>query len=222
MNAKIDVKPPKVVVFDWDNTLVDSWAIIHEAMNVTLRAMGHESWDMATLKAHLALSLRDSFPSMFKDRWTEAREVYYQAFKSIHLERLTPLPGAEQLLNELRSLGIRLAVLSNKTGNFLRDEVAHLGWTFDQLTGATDAPADKPDPRAMAHTLAPLNQDPSSEVWLVGDAEVDLHCAIATGCVPVLMRSEPARPEEFIRYAPQLRFYDCDEMRHYVRRLYEF
>jgi phosphoglycolate phosphatase len=26
---------PRAILFDWDNTLVDSWAVIHEALVVT-------------------------------------------------------------------------------------------------------------------------------------------------------------------------------------------
>jgi phosphoglycolate phosphatase len=31
---------PKAVIFDWDNTLVDSWPVIHHALNETLEAYG--------------------------------------------------------------------------------------------------------------------------------------------------------------------------------------
>ena len=26
---------PRAILFDWDNTLVDSWVTIHEALNIT-------------------------------------------------------------------------------------------------------------------------------------------------------------------------------------------
>ena len=38
---------PKAVLFDWDNTLVDSWAVIHAALNETLTAMDHPNWTRA-------------------------------------------------------------------------------------------------------------------------------------------------------------------------------
>ena len=28
-----DLGRPRAILFDWDNTLVDSWATIHEALN---------------------------------------------------------------------------------------------------------------------------------------------------------------------------------------------
>ena len=29
---------PRAAIFDWDNTLVDTWPVIHESMNATLYA----------------------------------------------------------------------------------------------------------------------------------------------------------------------------------------
>ena len=45
------------------------------------------------------------------------------------------------------------------------------------------------------------------DVWLVGDTEVDMQCAQNSGCVAVLL-ANPATPDEFDRFAPQLSFTD--------------
>ena len=74
------LQAPRAVIFDWDNTLVDSWGCILAAMNTTLKAMGHVEWTMEEAKNRVARSLRDSFPELFGDRWTEARDVFYAAF----------------------------------------------------------------------------------------------------------------------------------------------
>jgi len=44
---------PRALLFDWDNTLVDSWLVIHDALVVTFTAMGHEPWTLAETKDHL-------------------------------------------------------------------------------------------------------------------------------------------------------------------------
>src|SRR4029079_2421978 len=41
---RVALRPPRAVLFDWDNTLVDNWATITEAFNATLTAMGHRPW----------------------------------------------------------------------------------------------------------------------------------------------------------------------------------
>ncbi|MBL8709705.1 MAG: HAD family hydrolase, partial [Rhodospirillaceae bacterium] len=35
---------PTTLLFDWDNTLVDSWSVLHATMNETLAAMGQPIW----------------------------------------------------------------------------------------------------------------------------------------------------------------------------------
>src|SRR5581483_4133747 len=138
---------PRAVLFDWDNTLVDNWPTIHDALNATFAAMGHPAWSLAETRERVRASLRDSFPNMFGDRWEAARDIFYARFEACHIETLAPLPGAEPLLGELHARGVYLGVVSNKTGAYLRKEAAALGWErhLTRLVGAQDAVRDKPD-----------------------------------------------------------------------------
>ena len=66
---------PRAVLFDWDNTLIDSWPAIHSATNAVMAAMGHPLWTFEETKIRVRKSLRDTFPVMFGERWLEARAV---------------------------------------------------------------------------------------------------------------------------------------------------
>jgi phosphoglycolate phosphatase len=180
---------PKAILFDWDNTLVDSWPTIHQALNVVMAAMRKPPWSLQQTKEQVRLSLRDSFPRHFGERWVEARQIYLDAFRAIHLERLSPLPGRRELLERLAGRRVFLGVVSNKTGSVLRREVAELGWTrfFGSIVGAGDAFADKPDPAPVALALQPSRVGGGEQVWLVGDTGVDIECASNSGCVPILL-----------------------------------
>src|SRR5579863_8403449 len=138
---------PRAILFDWDNTLVDSWSIIHAALVTTFQAMGREPWSLKETKEKVRRSLRDSFPVVFGENWKAARKLYLDAFTAIHLDRLTVLSGAEELLAHLEREGVYLGVVSNKTGAVLRREADHVGWTplFKRVIGAGDAAADKPE-----------------------------------------------------------------------------
>src|ERR1051325_8954562 len=114
------MRRPRAILFDWDNTLVDTWATIHDALNFLMRAMERPEWSLADTKEKVRLSLREAFPMHFGERWEEARDIYLERFRSIHLERLTPLPGREAMLRGLVAQGIFLGVVSNKTGELLR------------------------------------------------------------------------------------------------------
>ncbi|WP_338056160.1 HAD family hydrolase [Telmatospirillum siberiense] len=202
---------PRGIIFDWDNTLVDSWGCIGEALNRTLSAMGHAEWGMEQIKSRVALSLRDSFPALFGDRWTEARDIFYAAFEAIHLDYLKPLPGAAEMLRSLGASGVRLSVVSNKNGGYLRQEAARLGWQplFDRLVGAHDAPRDKPAAPPVLLAMESMGCESGDPVWFVGDAAVDMECAANTGCVPVLLRCEPPRPGEFDGFPFRHRLENC-------------
>ena len=184
-----DLTPPKAVLFDWDNTLVDTWPCIGKATNITLETMGHPTWSEAEIRERVAGSLRDTFPKIYGDRWEEAREVYYRAFEAVHLETLAPLPGAEDLLRTAREAGLVMGVVSNKTGKYLRQEVGYLGWDhyFARKVGAQDAPRDKPAPDPIFMALADTGVSAGPAVWFVGDAGVDIECGRAADCTTILL-----------------------------------
>lgn len=213
IEALAELRSPRAILFDWDNTLVDTWATIHEALNFLMRAMDRPEWSLAETREKVRLSLREAFPLHFGERWEEARDIYLERFRAIHLERLTPLPGRESMLRGLAGQGIYLGVVSNKTGELLRREVARLGWTdlFGSLIGAGDAPLDKPACEPVHLALVPSGVPAGDEVWFVGDTAVDMECAGNSGCVGVFLgNSEPAEEfaREFARFAPRLCFAD--------------
>jgi phosphoglycolate phosphatase len=212
-------KLPRAILFDWDNTLVESWGVIHEAMNLTLDAMGFGRWSREETETRVRASLRDSFPTMFGERWRDAEQVFYSSFSAIHLKHLRALPGADELLAHLAQVErIYLGVVSNKRGEYLRREADHLGWTrhFRTLAGAGDAARDKP---AVEHVQLALGELAcGSDIWMVGDADIDLKCAWNAGCTPVLMRAAAPGEGEFPGHEPALYFPDCAGLLAYLRQ----
>lgn len=184
---------PRALLFDWDNTLVDTWPCIGRATNITLEAMGHAPWSEAEIRDRVAGSLRDAFPKIYGDRWEEARDIYYKAFGDVHLDMLKPLDGAETLLTTLLDAGLYLGVVSNKTGRYLRAESAHLGWDrfFGRIVGAQDASRDKPDPAPALLALSTGNIPAGPDVWFIGDATIDVACGRAAGCTTIMVGPEP-------------------------------
>lgn len=203
------VPRPRAILFDWDNTLVDSWATIHHALTIVRTAMDLPPWSLEETRSRVRLSLRESFPQYFGARWEEARRIYLDAFAAIHLERLAPLPGSGALLRALSATGIFLGVVSNKTGALLRREAERLGWApyFGSIVGAGDAAADKPAAAPALLALAAGGIAAGERVWLVGDTEVDMLCARNAGCLPVLL-GDAAPAEAFALAPPRLAFSD--------------
>ena len=214
------ISRPQAILFDWDNTLVDSWKTIHEALNFLMAAMDKPLWTIEETRERVRLSLRESFPRIFGERWHEARDIYLDRFRAIHLERLTALPGRAELLENLSNRGIFLGVVSNKTGSLLRRETDHIGWSalFGSVVGAGDAPLDKPDAAPVRLALEPSGIDPGERVWLVGDTGIDIECAHNSGCVPVVLGGEVSDQERG-GCLPSFVFSDCPTLFRFVQGL---
>lgn len=179
---------PRAVIFDWDNTLVDTWPVIHEALNATLRDYGMPLWTLEDTKQRVRKSMRDSFPALFGEAWREAGEIYRGYYRANHLHQLTALPQAADVLKRVHERGLYNVVVSNKLGPSLREEVAHMGWQpyFNSIVGSDDAARDKPhvDPVHLAFEKSGIV--PGPHVWFIGDSEIDLECAEAAGCTGIL------------------------------------
>lgn len=196
-------KLPKAVLFDWDNTLADSWPGIHDALVQTFEHMGHEPWTLKQTKERVHRSMRDSFPEIFGERWEEAGKKYLEVYAALHLERLQMLQGAEEVLKHLQQQSIYMAVVSNKTGERLREEVSHIGWNpyFEKIVGSRDTDEDKPSTKPFFYALEGSGITPE-EVWFVGDSISDLECAKNAQCISVFFGADDPTEERFAHAKP--------------------
>jgi phosphoglycolate phosphatase len=179
--------PPRVLLYDWDNTLVDGWAGITGALNAVFTAFAMPEWSVADTRARVRVSLRDSFPAMFGDEWERARDIFYAALEEQHLQHVRPMLGAADAL--AAGAAWPQGVVSNKAGRYLRAEVVHLGWSghFGAVVGAGDAAADKPDPAPILLALDRLGHRADHSVWYLGDTALDMATARAAGVTAVLI-----------------------------------
>jgi phosphoglycolate phosphatase len=178
---------PAILLWDWDNTLVDGWASITAAMNAAFAAFALPPWTVEETRRRARVSVKDAFPPLFGADWRRAREVFYAAFTGNHLDHVVPMPGAVDAVQAGRSWP--QGIVSNKRGSFLRREVAHLGWTphFAAVVGAGDAAADKPSPEPILLALQQMNVPPARHIWYLGDTATDIQAARAAGVTAVLV-----------------------------------
>jgi phosphoglycolate phosphatase len=178
---------PSVLLYDWDNTLVDAWAGITAALNAAFAAFDHTLWTVEDTRNRVRVSLRESFPVMFGDKWEHARDIFYRTLSDQHLDHVGPMDGVPDLLEA--GVAWPQGVVSNKAGAFLRREVTHLGWNrfFGSVVGAGDATIDKPDPAPIHLALAQLGRTAGPTVWYMGDTALDMQAARAAGVTAVLI-----------------------------------
>ncbi len=208
---------PEAVIFDWDDTLAENWLSIHGALNAALTAMDHAPWSMERARANIRLSMRESFPEMFGDRWKDAADIFYQHIRANHLETLKALNYAPDLLEYLSGLNISLGIVSNKAGDLLRAECTHLGWSdyFVNIIGAGDADKDKPAPDPIYLCLENTGIKPSLNTWYVGDAPTDLQCAKNAGVTAVLIKDSAITPD-YAEFPPRHHFKNLNKMAEFL------
>jgi phosphoglycolate phosphatase len=181
---------PRALIFDWDNTLVDSWEAIAQSINYVRGEFGHPEWTLAEIKTNCTRAARDSFPEWFGADWQKAYDLYYQRFDQVRKSaKIRPLPGSVELLRWLKTQKIPAFVVSNKHGNYLRLEAATLKWQdfFAAIVGAQDAIRDKPARDPVDHALGQTSLTAHADIWFAGDSEVDVQCARNAGCTPVFI-----------------------------------
>ncbi len=178
---------PAVLLYDWDNTLVDGWDGITAALNAVFDAFAMPRWTVTDTRERVRVSLRESFPVMFGNDWERARDIFYTTLEGRHLYHVVPMAGAAEAL--AAGVDWPQGVVSNKAGRFLRSEVAHLGWAghFSAVVGAGDAVADKPDPAPILLALDRLGRAADRSVWYLGDTALDMRAARAAGVTAVLV-----------------------------------
>jgi phosphoglycolate phosphatase len=196
--ARHPTRLPKAILFDWDNTLVDTWSVCFDSFNIALQAIGRSPITPQEFWNQPHLSARDSHHH-FGDQVEKWESTFYEAINKRHLEELVAFEGAESLLKNLKERDLYVGIVSNKTGTLLRKEVAHLGWQdhFHAVIGSRDAEQDKPSHLPVLAALKPSMLCPTShDVWFIGDSIVDVQCARASGCIPLVVGDGNASLEE--------------------------
>lgn len=136
----------KVILWDWDNTLVDTFDAIWHAQNDMRVRFGLGSWTKEEAKKAMNLSGRNLIKNLVgEEKAKEARAFYLQQYaqNACHLKLKT---GAVDLLDYAKANGFVNILASNKAKDILSNEVKQMGILdkFDRMIGAEEAPEDKP------------------------------------------------------------------------------
>lgn len=135
-----------VILWDWDNTLVDTFEAIWKAQNDMRIHYGLEPWSKKEAKNAMNTSGRNLIKNLVgEDKATEARAFYLDRY-AVHAQSIQLKDGALDLLNFAKQNGFCCVLASNKAGTILKSEVSRQMPldTFDLIIGAEEAPEDKP------------------------------------------------------------------------------
>jgi phosphoglycolate phosphatase len=213
---------PSAILFDWDNTLVDTFPMIFEAHNEVRRALGHTLWTEDDARRNIRLAMKDIFPKWYGDRARDAEKIYLDHVRANHLSMMTIIDGTADLMDHIKGRNIPMGVVSNKRGEFLRKEVTQAGWDhyFKVIVGADEINGPgKPAPDGILQALGALGIKPAG-TWYVGDTEIDIQAAHGAGAVSVFVENLTMTPlAEIEALSPAMTFKNPRECLAYLKGL---
>lgn len=209
---------PKAVLFDWDNTLVDTWDLIHESINYIFSKHGMHTWTIEETKIRIHRSLKDTLPKYFPETWEDVAEDY-RSYYADHADRTKLLPKAKDTLDILSESDIPICVVTNKKNWLMRKELdlLKLGNYFKSIVGSGDVELDKPAVFGVEKVLGDISKKPSEEIWFVGDSVTDMETAYNSGCVPVFFGEDDYNDDRFQHCRPKVYFRTHHEMSQYLK-----
>lgn len=215
------MQKPDAVIFDWDDTIVDTWQVVRSAINATLEHFGHKPWSEDEARKRIGPPARVLFSALFgEDKWREADKIYIEAYKANISAHIRVHDGARETLDYLKAAGIPMAVVSTKRGPLLREEAAklRLDGYFSQLVGAGDAPADKPDAQAVHFSLQMSGVKTSKNVIFIGDSVTDMTTAENAGCTSVLIETKPPAEDALAKHPPMHRVKNHAQFTDFIKK----
>lgn len=208
----MSVSLPKAVFFDWDGTLVDSFAFLHKTHNHVRGILGKPVFSIEEFGTYFGQPREKLYKELYGEENIEIAKGHFESYVIANHHEIQAIEGAEEVLQELSRLGVPMGVVTNKKGDLVRKEIINHGWQdyFISVVGAGEAEHDKPSsaPLFLALEQSGLGVAPE-DIWFVGDTESDLACAFGAGA-PCVYIECPIKNEALIeKYKPLLIFNDC-------------
>lgn len=168
----------KLIVFDWDGTLMDSAAHIVSCLQSAISELDLETKTNDELKNIIGLGLREAFfalyPQADDNELTSLTARYREHFFDKEADTSKLFSGARELIQELQDKEYYLAIATGKGRNGLDKVLKETGMgEYFPITRCADESHSKPNPQMLLDIIDYYGID-ASEAIMVGDTEYDL------------------------------------------------
>ena len=181
--------PFDIVGFDLDGTLLDTSGDLAAATNHALVSGGREALPVERIVPMVGGGARHLLAQALGGDGAEADRLlpllldHYAANIAVHTR---PFPHAIEAVDELRAIGVKVAVVTNKRASFTHQLLLHFGllYRFACVIGGDTLGTGRQKP-APDMVLAMIEQGGGGRAAFVGDSIYDVQAARAAG-VPVV------------------------------------
>ncbi len=168
----------KLIIFDWDGTLMDSQARIVNCLQIVAQEFTLEPLSEHTLKQVIGLGLNEAiselYPQLPKDQVNQFAERYRYFYITANDTPSGLFPDVRLMLDQLIEKGFMLAIATGKARRGLEPVLKDTGLkTVFHGSRCADETRSKPHPQMLEELLDEfaLNAD---EAIMVGDTEFDM------------------------------------------------
>ena len=165
----------KLVIFDLDGTLIDAYAAIAVGINQTLQSLGYPQQKSEVIKRSVGWGVEKLIHPFVKERdYSKAIEIYLKSQETLLPKMAKLLPGAKEVLKELKGRDCLLAVASNRP-SFFSDSLLKklkIAQYFSLVLCADQINSYKPNPKILLSIMKKLNIPPEETLY-VGDMALD-------------------------------------------------
>jgi HAD superfamily hydrolase (TIGR01549 family) len=180
----------RAVVFDLDGTLVDTMACILATYVNTIRLLGGPDITAEDVLSKFHIGPARVVLGHFLSRpiLDDDMECFFAAYEQA-ISGLEPFPGVVNLLEALRHADYRLGLFTSATRRAALFVLATAGLDrlFDEVIGGDEVAHPKPAPDGLELICRRLGVRPDETAY-VGDAVVDVECAISAGALAIHAR----------------------------------
>jgi HAD superfamily hydrolase (TIGR01549 family) len=175
--------PARAVLFDWDGTLLNSYASDTRAYLTMFRALGVD-WGEAELEGHYSPNWYRVYRAarIPREKWSQADRLWTLAYAK---ENPALLPGARRIIRKLGG-GFDLGIVTSGNRPRVRRQLRDFGLAdyFSTCVCSEDVSKKKPHPAPLRLALKYLQADPEECVY-VGDTAEDIEMARRAGVRPI-------------------------------------
>jgi phosphoglycolate phosphatase-like HAD superfamily hydrolase/ADP-ribose pyrophosphatase YjhB (NUDIX family) len=198
----------KNIIFDWSGTLVDDLGPVVEATNKVFAEFGKPPFTVDDFREKFRLPFTDFYREHLPEATFDQLEAHYHTSFKLLQETIEPLPGALEILQWCRSVGMKVFLLSSIHAEHFAVQGERLGLKeyFDR---AYTMVLDKR--HKILELLAEYDLNPH-ETMFVGDMQHDvdaarkggvLSCAVLTG-YDSLAKLTASRPDLLFKDLPSV------------------
>jgi len=175
----------RLLVFDWDGTLVDSERRIVSCVRAAIAAVGAPARSAAQIRDIIGLGLREAVLALFPGADERFVASLIDAYRACYLARdaepSPPFPGVAEVIASLHEAGYRLAVATGKSRRGLERGFRETGLgRWFHASRCADESRSKPHPHMLLELMRELCVT-SEETLMIGDTVYDLQMARSAG-----------------------------------------